>query len=81
MNIKDNLINFLYDKNYFINVYENYIHLFNYQDLIILTDTKIVLKFDNFRICIKGCNLLITKMLPNEMLIKGKINNIGFDYE
>ena len=81
MNIKDNLINFLYDKNYFINVYEDYIHLFNYQDLIILTDSKIVLKFDSFIVTIKGCNLLITKMLPNEMLIKGKINNIGFGYE
>ena len=81
MNIKDNLISFLYDKNYFITKYDDYIHLFNYQDLIILTDSKIVLKFDSFIVTIKGCNLLITKMLPNEMLIKGKINNIGFEYE
>ena len=81
MHIKDNLINFLYDKKYFINIYDNYIYVFNYEKLITLTSVLIILKLDNFNIEIKGKDLVITKMMPSEVLIKGKIKNIGFNYE
>ena len=81
MHIKDNLINFLYDKKYFINIYDNYIYVFNYEKLITLTSVLIILKLDNLNIEIKGTNLVITKMMPSEILIKGKIKNVGFNYE
>ncbi len=81
MHIKDNLINFLYDKKYFINIYDNYIYVFNYEKLLTLTSVLIILKLDNFNIEIKGTNLVITKMMPSEILIKGKIKNVGFNYE
>lgn len=81
MHIKDNLINFLYDKKYFINIYDNYIYVFNYEKLITLTSVLIILKLDNFNIEIKGKDLVITKMMPSEVLIKGKIKNVGFNYE
>lgn len=81
MHIKDNLINFLYDKKYFINIYDNYIYVFNYEKLITLTSVLIILKLDNFNIEIKGTNLVITKMMSSEILIKGKIKNVGFNYE
>ncbi len=81
MHIKDNLINFLYDKKYFINIYDNYIYVFNYEKLLTLTSVLIILKLDNFNIEIKGKDLVITKMMPNEILIKGKIKNVGFNYE
>lgn len=81
MHIKDNLINFLYDKKYFVNIYDNYIYVFNYEKLLTLTSVLIILKLDNFNIEIKGTNLVITKMMPKEILIKGKIKNVGFNYE
>lgn len=81
MHIKDNLINFLYDKKYFINIYDNYIYVFNYEKLLTLTSVLIILKLDNFNIEIKGKDLVITKMMPSEILIKGKIKNVGFNYE
>ena len=81
MNIKENLINFLYDKNYFITIYQKHIHIFNYKDLIMLTEKKIVLSLENFELEIKGEDLYITKMLPNELLVKGIVKNVGFKYE
>ncbi len=81
MHIKDNLVNFLYDKDYFISIYDTYIHVFNYKELISLTSKIIVLKLDKFKINISGENLFITKMLPNEILIKGTIKKVGMDYE
>ncbi len=79
--MKDNLINFLYDKNYFINIYDEYIHIFNYRELISLSSKKIILKMESFKININGTDLFITKMLPNEILIKGNIVKVEFSYE
>ena len=81
MHMKDNLINFLYDKNYFINIYDEYIHVFNYQELVSLSTEKIVLKLEEFKLNIMGSELFITKMLPNEILIKGKVIKVEFSYE
>lgn len=81
MHMKDSLINFLYDKKYFINIYDEYIHVFNYEELISLSSNKIELKFSNFKLVIDGDNLFINKMFPNELLIKGIIKNVGFIYE
>ena len=81
MHMKDSLINFLYDKKYFINIYDEYIHVFNYEELISLSSKKIELKFSNFKLVIDGENLFINKMFPNEMLIKGSIYKVGFIYE
>lgn len=81
MHMKDSLINFLYDKKYFINIYDEYIHVFNYEELISLSSKKIELRFSSFNLIIDGENLFINKMLSNEMLIKGVINKVGFVYE
>ena len=56
-------------------------NLINYEKLITLTSVLIILKLDNFNIEIKGKDLVITKMMPSEILIKGKIKNVGFNYE
>lgn len=81
MHIKEALINFLYDKEYFISMYDNCIYIYNYQELVELKSDKIILKMPKFVLNIYGSNLFITKMLPNEILIKGLISNIGIDYE
>ena len=81
MHLKDNLLNFLYDKEYFLNIYDNFIHIFNYQELISLNNNRIVLKFKDFKIDIKGTDLYIIKMNNNELLIKGQFKNIGKIYE
>lgn len=79
--MKDNLVNFLYDKEYFITIYDSFIHIFNYKELVSLNSNKIILKLDQFNLTIKGQNLFITKMLPNEILIKGLIESVNKNYE
>lgn len=81
MNLKESLVNFLYDKNYFINIYDDYIHVFNFQELISLSDKKIILSLEKFKVEITGNNIIIKKMSKNEILIKGLINKVGFLYE
>ena len=36
---------------------------------------------ESFKININGTDLFITKMLPNEILIKGNIVKVEFSYE
>ena len=81
MHIKENLVNFLYDKKYFITLYDEFIYVFNYQELTNLSEKEIILKMPNFNLCIIGENLYVTKLLPNEILIKGTIKKVGKTYE
>ena len=50
MNLKESLVNFLYDKNYFINIYDDYIHIFNFKELISLSDKKLKFGKKNLKI-------------------------------
>ena len=77
MNIKNAIINFLYDKNYFISFFEDSIYIYNYESIINLSENKITLIIEDFTIDIIGNNLKITQMNNIELLIEGNIKNIG----
>ncbi len=81
MLIKDNIKNYLYDKNYFITIFDNYIHVYNYLKLNDFRNDYIKLSFHNFILLIEGDHLFITKMLKNELLIKGEITKMEKKYE
>jgi len=78
MHILKTLKNYLYDENYVVNIYNNYLYLFNYVELIKLTDTNIKIKFEKFNIDITGENFMVYKMTNKEMLIKGNVDNVRF---
>ena len=76
MKMINNIKSFLYDKDYFINVFGNYVYVFNYQDLNHFSDTQINLQLEKFKIIIMGQNLCIVKMMEKEILVQGKIEGI-----
>lgn len=78
MRIMKNLQNFLYDQEYFIDIFQNCLHVYYYEELLSLSDTLIELKLKEFILVIEGENLIISSMDKHEMLIKGKINNMRF---
>ena len=78
MRIMKNLQNFLYDQEYFIDIFKNCLHVYYYEELLSLSDTLIELKLKEFILVIEGENLSISSMDKHEMLIKGKINNMRF---
>ncbi len=77
----DNIKNYLYDKKYFINLYEDYIHIFNYNKLKEFKDNLIILIMPDFKLTIKGDSFFVSKMLSNELLIKGHISSLEKIYE
>ena len=70
------LDNYLYDKEYKIIIKENYINIINYDEIKDFSLTKVSIKYQNKIIIIEGKNLVISKMVENEVLITGNIINI-----
>lgn len=81
LNIKNTIIDFLYDKKYFITMYENYLYIYNFQEIITLTNELIMLSIENFKLKITGNDLKIKKINSSELLIEGNIISIGKIYE
>ena len=81
MHIWTNLQKFLYDKDYFISMYDKYVHVFNYKKLVYIKEDAIKLDMGDFSVLIKGSSLFIVKMAKNEILIKGSIQGLSKVYE
>ena len=75
-----NANDYLYDLEDFITIYENHLHVFNYQKLTKLSDTNIILIVKNMEVNITGENLKIKQMTKQELLINGKILKVEFAY-
>ena len=71
--------NFLMDKDYYIDIFNNKLHAFNYIELIKIGNDNIKLQFTDFMLDISGNNLKISQMNKEEILIVGIINNIGIE--
>lgn len=78
MRIINNLKNFLLDQDYYIDIFNNCLHVYYYESLIHLSDKLIKLKLKEFKLEIEGNNLSISSMDNHEILIKGEINNVRF---
>lgn len=81
MRIYDALKEFLYNKKYFISMYEDKLYVYHYQELLKLNSDEIVLKIENFILSIKGNNLTISQMTKDELMIQGIINGVTYKYE
>lgn len=76
----DNIKNFLYCKENFINLFENNIHVFNFVNLINISEISAQFEFGNFKVSISGEGFIVKKMLKNEILIQGKIKKMEYEY-
>lgn len=68
--------NYINDKEFKFTIYEDKIHIINLNKIITLEDNYISLLSINKKINIKGNNLVLSKLVDNELLIKGNISSI-----
>lgn len=81
LHFRESFKNFLYDLENFITIYENNLHVFNYEKLDKLSDTEIVIIINNKKLKISGINMKIKQMTKQELLINGNILKVEFLYE
>lgn len=80
MKIFDRLDDYLYDKEYKIIIKQNEVNIINYDEIIDFTLSKVSVKYKNKIIIIEGRNLIISKMIEDEVLIIGDITNIRINW-
>ena len=78
MHLYKTMKNFLLDFNYYIDIYEKNIHVFNYIDILKLNDQTIKLLMPSFTLEITGVNFRVKKLEKREILIEGILENVRF---
>ena len=81
MNIYKNIKNFLYDENALMALFNNYIYIYNYQEVVTLTNKEVIIKLDKKVLHLEGEDFKIKSMLPKELQIFGLIRKIEVNYE
>lgn len=76
MRLISKLDRYLEDKNYEIIIKDNSINIINFKEIIDFSTNKISLRSEKKTIIIEGKNLIIAKMLDEEVLINGIIFNV-----
>lgn len=76
MNLTNRVREFLIDQNYYIDLYDQYIHVFHYIDILILNSTNIVLQMEHFVLNLKGTGFCVQKLEIHEILIRGTLESL-----
>lgn len=64
------------DEEFRFTVYNDRIHIINYEKINTLNSDYILIECVDRRISIKGRNLVLNKLVEKEVLIIGEVNNI-----
>lgn len=68
------------DEEFRFTVYNNRIHIINYEKINSLTSDYILIECENRKISIKGRGLVLNRLLDGEALIVGEVSNIEVLY-
>lgn len=70
--------NYINDNKFSMIYKDNYLNIINYTSIIDFSSSVISIKHNNNIYYIEGNNLIITRMMENEILIVGDISKITF---
>lgn len=76
MKLINKLNRYLEDKNYQIIIKNNFVNIINIEEIIDFSVSKITVRCNSQIIIVEGKNLIISKMLEDEVLILGTIYNV-----
>jgi len=76
MNLVRRTRNYLLDETFNMRVLKNKIDICNYESIGYLDNDLIIINYEDGEIKIKGENLVVSKLLDDEILISGDIKNI-----
>ena len=68
--------NFLNDREFRFTIYEDKIYIINFKRIISLEENNVILQSNRKKLHITGKNLIVRKLLEEEILITGMISKI-----
>ena len=78
MNIVSGIRSYIKEDELKITILNNKINIVNYTDIGHFDSNKIVVKTNSFDVIVKGSDLVVSKLMNDEILITGDFNNIEF---
>ena len=78
MNIVTGIRSYILESDTKITIVNNKLNITNYIDIGHFDTNKIIVKLKDKSIIVKGSDLVVSKLLDNEILITGLFNNIEF---
>ena len=78
MNLVNNLRSYLLDEEFKITMIENRVDVVNYDSIGHFDSTKVMIRYKNKVLSIKGKNLVVSRLLSDEVLVTGEIQTIEF---
>lgn len=79
MRLFNKLNNYINDSEYRVIIGNNYVNIVNYIKIIDFTSSIIRVENKYGKTIVNGSNLVVSKMLDDEILIVGNINNISVE--
>ncbi len=76
MHLYKTLKSFLYDQDYFVDLWKNCLHVYGIVDIDTLKEQKIVLTLEKFKLEINGENFRVLKLSKKEILIQGEVSEM-----
>lgn len=76
MKLINNIRSFLLEDDFEVRIYKNKVNIVNYDSIGHFDSNKIIVYYKGGMILIKGENLVVSKLLNDEVLITGVIQNI-----
>lgn len=73
-----NLKNYILENDFKIIYLINKLNVVNYSDISHFDSNKIIINYKNGSVLISGKNLIVSKLISDELLIEGNIDKIEF---
>ncbi len=77
----EKVIDYVYDREFRFSIFSDRIHVINYLEILFLESERISFRSSTMRVVMKGENLVLNKLLDQEILIYGKIHSIEVFYD
>ena len=74
----DKLDRYLIDNNHKVTIEKNRVHIINYIEIVDFSSDKVIVKYSDGLIILLGKDLVVAKMLDDELLIMGKLYSIEY---
>lgn len=79
MSLFDKLDRYLVDNEYKVTIEKDRVHIINYVEIVDFSSTRVIVKYRDGVTVLEGLNLVVSKMMDDELVIEGKLKSIQYN--
>jgi len=79
LNLIDKLSRYLVDDEYKVTIMNDGVHIINYVEIVDFSSVKVIIRYKDGITILNGCDLVVSKMLEDELFITGKLKSVEYN--